>query len=78
MVEQVLGIPLLGVILKKLILTRISTYCALMYSSGITVLECMKVAEDIAGNRAVEEALRGAARQIGEGSGISASFAYAA
>ena len=46
-----------------------------MYSSGITVLECMKVAEDIAGNRAVAEALRGAARQIGEGSGISASFA---
>ena len=67
----VLGIPLFGVILKKLILTRISTYFALMYSSGITVLECMKVAEDIAGNRAVEEALRGAARQIGEGSGIS-------
>ena len=31
---------------------------ALMYSSGITVLECLKVAEDIAGNRAVEEALR--------------------
>ncbi|MGH8565038.1 MAG: type II secretion system F family protein [Gammaproteobacteria bacterium] len=70
-----LGIPLFGVILKKLILTRISTYFALMYSSGITVLECMKIAEDIAGNRAVEEALRGAARQIGEGSGIAASFA---
>jgi type IV pilus assembly protein PilC len=53
-----LDIPLFGVILKKLILTRISTYFALMYSSGITVLECLKVAEDIAGNRAVEEALR--------------------
>jgi type IV pilus assembly protein PilC len=35
----------------------------------------MKVAEDIAGNSAVEEALRDAARQIGEGSGIAASFA---
>jgi type IV pilus assembly protein PilC len=73
--SMILGIPLFGVILKKLILTRISTYFALMYASGITVLECMRVAEDIAGNRAVEEALRGAARQIGEGSGISASFA---
>ncbi len=72
---RILGLPVFGVILKKLVLTRISTYFALMYASGITVLECMKVAEDIAGNRAVEEALRGAARQIGEGSGIAASFA---
>ncbi len=72
---MVLGIPLFGAILKKLILTRIATFFALMYASGITVLECMKIAEDIAGNRAVEEALRGAARQIGEGSGIAQSFA---
>jgi type IV pilus assembly protein PilC len=35
----------------------------------------MRVAGEIAGNRAVEEAVHGAARHISEGMGISSSFA---
>lgn len=73
--EFVLAIPIFGPIMKKMILTRIASYFAMMYASGITVLECMRVAEQISGNKAVEEALHGAARQISEGIGISASFA---
>ncbi len=72
---KVLRLPVLGTIIKKMIITRIANYFALMYAAGITVLECMRVAEEIAGNKAVEEAVRGAARLIGEGNGISSSFA---
>ena len=71
----VLRIPLFGQIIKKLILTRIASYFALMYAAGITVLECLKVAEEIAGNKAIEEALRSAARHISDGAGLSNSFA---
>lgn len=69
-----LRIPLLGPISKKIILTRFVSYFSIMYSSGITVLECIRIGADIVGNRAIEEAVRSAGRQIADGSGISASF----
>ena len=46
-----------------------------MYASGITVLECLRAGEEVAGNRAIQRALRDAGRLIADGGGISASFA---
>lgn len=73
--EWWLHVPLLGPVLRKLIITRVSTVFSIMYSSGITVLECMRTAETIAGNRAIASALRDAGRMIADGGGISRSFA---
>jgi len=70
-----LGLPLLGPILKKIIVTRVCNVFAIMYTSGITVLECIRSGEDVAGNRAIGRALRDAGRMIQDGGGISASFA---
>lgn len=47
-----------------------------MYSSGITVLECVRISENLVGNRAVAEATRRAGRHIADGSSISAGFEY--
>jgi type IV pilus assembly protein PilC len=44
-----LRVPLIGAILKKIILARFATYFALMYSSGITVLECLRISESLVG-----------------------------
>lgn len=66
---------MIGPVLKKLIVTRVCTVFSIMYSSGITVLECIRTAEDVAGNRAVSSAIRDAGRMIADGGGISASFA---
>ena len=66
-----------GPILKKIILSRFANYFALMYASGITVLDCMRISEKLVGNRAVEEATRRAGRQIADGASISAGFEYA-
>ena len=65
---------LVGPILKKIILARFAGSFALLYASGITVLECIRICEGIAGNRAVEEATRHAGRKIAEGASISAGF----
>jgi type IV pilus assembly protein PilC len=69
-----LKLPILGLILKKLILARFANYFAIMYASGITVLECARVCESIVGNKAVEEAVRTAGREIADGSRISTAF----
>lgn len=47
-----------------------------MYSSASrTVLECVRTTENVAGNRAVANAMREAGRMIADGGGISRSFA---
>jgi len=69
-----LRVWLIGPILKKIILARFANYFALMYASGITVLECVRISEGLVGNKAVEEATRRAGRQIADGSSISAGF----
>lgn len=70
-----LRLPLLGPILKKIVVTRVCSVFSIMYTSGISVLECLRTGEDVAGNRAVRLALRDAGRMIADGGGISASFA---
>lgn len=69
-----LRVWVIGPILKKIILARFANYFALMYASGITVLDCVRISEGLVGNKAVEEATRRAGRQIADGASISAGF----
>lgn len=72
-----LRVWLLGPVLHKVILARFATYFALMYASGITVLECLRLSEGIAGNRAVAAGLQRAGQLIAEGSGVAPAFQHA-
>ncbi|WP_373991970.1 type II secretion system F family protein [Duganella sp. BuS-21] len=69
-----LRIWLIGPVLHKIILARFATFFAMMYASGITILECIRLSEGIVGNRVVAAGLRRAAQQISEGQGITAAF----
>lgn len=68
---------LIGPVLHKIILARFATFFALMYASGITILECIRLSEGIAGNLVVAAGLRRAARLISEGQGVTAAFEHA-
>ena len=69
-----LKIPVIGPIFKKIILTRLSSFFAIMYSSGITIIDCIRTGEEIAGNKAVEQAMRQVGQQIADGMTLSDSF----
>ena len=69
-----LRLPFIGPILHKLILTRFATFFAMMYASGINILDCLQAAEKMAGNLVVEEGLKRVGRQIAEGEGVSQAF----
>ena len=69
-----LAIPYVGPILRKIILTRFASTFALMYSSGITVLEAMQISETVAANRVISGGLARAGALIREGQGIGAAF----
>lgn len=70
----ILRIPLLGTTLRKIILARFASVFALMYASGITIIDAMKSAEEAAGNKVMEEGLRQAGQQIAEGKTVTAAF----
>jgi len=72
--ELGLKLPLLGEVRQKIILARFSTYFALLYKAGISVLDCIQICEKIVGNRIMEEGLQKVGRSISEGQGISQAF----
>jgi len=72
--ELGLRLPILGAIRQKIILARFSTYFAMLYRAGISVIECIQICEKIMGNRIMEEGLQRVGRSISEGQGISQAF----
>jgi len=69
-----LRMPLIGPILHKIILSRFASIFAMMYSAGITILDCIKTSEDVAGNLVIVDALARAGQQIAEGKNVSNAF----
>jgi type IV pilus assembly protein PilC len=69
-----ISMPLVGPILRKIILSRFASSFAMMYASGITVLDSIRSCEEIVGNRPLEHALRRAGQQIAEGKNLTAAF----
>jgi type IV pilus assembly protein PilC len=75
MIDEIgLKLPILGEVRQKIILARFSTYFALLYKAGISVLDCIQICEKIVGNRIMEEGLQRVGRSISEGQGISQAF----
>lgn len=72
--EFMLRLPVIGPILNKIILARFSRYFALMYQTGIPVLDAMRSCEEIVDNRVIAEALNRAWQQINSGESMSDSF----
>jgi type IV pilus assembly protein PilC len=72
--ELGLKMPVLGPIRQKIVLARFSTYFAMLYKAGISVLDCIQICEKIVGNRVMEAGLQRVGRSISEGQGISQAF----
>jgi len=69
-----LRLPIVGSILQKIILARFATFFALMYESGITVLEAMRTSEEIVGNRVIADGLQRAGAQVSAGASLTECF----
>ena len=69
-----LKFPVIGPIHRKIILTRLTSFFAMMYASGITIIECIRTAEQIVGNKVVEDAMRQVGQMIADGATLSTSF----
>ena len=70
-----LSAPLVGPVLEKLILARLSGLFAMMYTSGITVIDCISAAERSAGNLVIEKAMNNIGSAVADGNSLADSFA---
>jgi type IV pilus assembly protein PilC len=69
-----LRLPVIGPILQKIILARFANFFALMYQSGITILDAIRISEGIVGNRVIADGLGRAWQQINAGEPLSETF----
>ena len=69
-----LRLPVVGQILQKIILARFANFFALMYRSGITVLDAIKTCEDIVANKVIADGLARAGQQINAGDSLTDTF----
>jgi len=70
----ILHLPIVGDILQKIILARFANFFALMYRSGITILDAVRTSEEIVANRYVADGIQRAGQQINAGESLSEAF----
>jgi type IV pilus assembly protein PilC len=56
------------------VLSRFTNTLAMMYRSGVTVLDALRAGEKVAGNREIASGIHRAAQMIADGRGLSESF----
>ncbi|MDO9601489.1 MAG: type II secretion system F family protein [Rhodocyclaceae bacterium] len=69
-----LSFPWLGEILTKIILSRFAGVFAMMYASGIPILDSIRTTQDIVGNVVIQEGLQRVEEMIGEGQNVTVAF----
>lgn len=72
--DMKLHLPIVGIIFHKIALARFANFFALMYRSGISILDSLAVGETLAVNRVVADAIQRARIRISNGEGLSESF----
>jgi type IV pilus assembly protein PilC len=72
--EMKLNLPVLGPILRKIILSRFASVFAMMYSSGIAIIDSIRATEDVVGNVVIQGGLKRAGQLIAEGQNVTVAF----
>jgi type IV pilus assembly protein PilC len=73
--QVLLRVPLLGDLLRKIALARFANTFALMFGSGIPVLDALTHCETAAGNLAIGDGIARARTLVAQGSPVSEAFA---
>ncbi len=69
-----LRVPVVGPILKKIILSRFASTFAMLYAAGIPVLESIRTTQHIVGNRVIRSGLQRVEQSIREGRNVAGAF----
>lgn len=66
-----LRLPVLGDLISKLALSRFCHFFAVMFASGVPILQCLETAQRVVANRCLEESMRVVREQVQNGEPLS-------
>jgi len=70
----VLRVPVLGGLVSKLAISRFAHFFAVMFQSGVPILQCLESAQRVASNTCIEEALKVVRQQVQNGEPLSSAM----
>ena len=69
-----LRLPVVGEVISKLALSRFAHFFAVMFQSGVPILQCLETAQGVIGNRCLEESMRTVRQAVQNGEPLSESL----
>ncbi|MEN8753955.1 MAG: type II secretion system F family protein, partial [Desulfobacterales bacterium] len=72
--KMLLTLPMVGPLIQKLAVARFSRTLGSLLANGVSMLQAMDIAKNIAGNVIISEAVEIAAREVGQGQGLAKSL----
>ena len=73
-----LRLPVVGAVIRKVVLARFASLFAMLYAAGVPILKSLEVSQNAAGNRHVAHAIGRVRDEIVAGCGITLAFERAA
>ena len=70
----ILKVPVIGNVSRKLNMARFTHFFAVMFNSGIDILESLNAAKNVVGNLVLRESISIMARSVSEGTSLTASM----
>jgi type IV pilus assembly protein PilC len=71
-----LKLPFVGEILRKIVLSRFANVFALLYASGIPIIDAVHTTRNVVGNLAVQRGLERVEQSIAEGRNVASAFQH--
>ncbi|WP_153111483.1 type II secretion system F family protein [Propionivibrio limicola] len=72
--ELKLRLPFIGILLRKIIIARFANTFAMLYSSGVPILQAIRTTQDGAGNLEIRRGLERVEQLVMEGQNITTAF----
>ncbi|MFZ0132783.1 MAG: type II secretion system inner membrane protein GspF [Desulfobacterales bacterium] len=72
--KMLLTLPVVGPLIQKLAVARFSRTLGSLLANGVSMLQALDIAKNIAGNVVISEAVDIAAREVGQGQGLAKSL----
>lgn len=66
-----LRVPVFGSLITKLAISRFAHFFAIMFQSGVPILQCLETAQRVVSNRCLEESLKTVRQQVQNGEPLS-------
>lgn len=64
-------LPMIGSPIKKIDMARFTRFFSILYTSGIDILECLKVGKQVVNNQALKESIDSVRRTVSDGSSLT-------